>query len=384
MCAHSILRFFVLQFIFLFTLTGCTTFTYTPVFESQTIDDKVEIGYGLAIGDVDGDGKKDILLADKKQFVWYRNGDWKRFVMADSLTDADNVCITARDINGDGKVEVAVGAQWSPGETHDKNLSGSVHYLIRPEDPTQRWTPVQLYHEVTIHRMQWVRVGGKYFLTVLPLHGQDNQNGEGAPVNLLIYPVPEDVSGEWSYSTLSTGMHMTHNFEVIENGGKTELLIGGKEGIRRVVSSEGEWSLENEWAVEGTGFGEVREFHNGGGKTLTAGISPMHGTALILFGDTLYKDFAQGHALACSDLLGQGRDQIVAGWRNPDAAEKVGIILFYKGSDGEWLQYLVDDNTMACEDLKVADLDRDGKPEIIAAGRATHNLKIYWNQSVVE
>ena len=46
-----------------------------PAFRAQTIDDKIEIGYGLAIADVDGDGKPDILLADKKQFVWYQNPD---------------------------------------------------------------------------------------------------------------------------------------------------------------------------------------------------------------------------------------------------------------------------------------------------------------------
>ncbi|RQP14073.1 MAG: hypothetical protein EAS52_18185, partial [Parapedobacter sp.] len=54
-----------------------------PSFEQQLVDDQVSIGYGIAIGDVDGDGKPDILLADKKAFVWYRNGDWKKFTMVE-------------------------------------------------------------------------------------------------------------------------------------------------------------------------------------------------------------------------------------------------------------------------------------------------------------
>jgi hypothetical protein len=36
---------------------------------------------------------------------------------------------------------------------------------------------------------------------------------------------------------------------------------------------------------------------------------------------------------------------------------------------------------MACEDLKLADLDGDGKLDIIASGRASNNLKIYWNRT---
>ena len=38
------------------------------------------------------------------------------------------------------------------------------------------------------------------------------------------------------------------------------------------------------------------------------------------------------------------------------------------------------DGGIACEDLTVADLNADGRPDIIAAGRQTGNVRIYWNE----
>ena len=92
----------------------------------------------------------------------------------------------------------------------------------------------------------------------------------------------------------------------------------------------------------------------------------------------------QGHGLAAADLLGVGHDQIVAGWRGTRPGDRVGIRLYAPVDQGgrEWRQHaVIDDNTMACEDLKVADLDGDGRPEVIAAGRASHNVVIYWNET---
>ena len=39
----------------------------------------------------------------------------------------------------------------------------------------------------------------------------------------------------------------------------------------------------------------------------------------------------------------------------------------------------IDDGGIGCEDLVAADLDGDGRPDILAGGRSTHNVKIYWN-----
>ena len=103
-------------FLALFASASITAKAATFAWTEQEID-TIEIGYGLALRDVDGDGKRDILLADKKTIQWYQNPSWQKHIIARDLTVRDNVCIAARDIDGDGRCEVAVGGQWNFSET---------------------------------------------------------------------------------------------------------------------------------------------------------------------------------------------------------------------------------------------------------------------------
>ncbi len=366
-------------------------FSGDPKFEPQILDTNVSIGYGLAIGDVDGDRKPDILLADKKQFVWYRNGDWKRFVIIENLTESDNVCIAARDIDGDGKVEVAVGAQWNPAETSDTLKSGSVHYLIRPKDPTHLWKAIELHHEPTVHRMRWVKTeGNNYQLIVLPLHGRGNKNGEGIGVRVIAYEKPKDVTQKWQYQVMDNSMHLTHNLDVVTYGDNEMIYVGGKEGIKMFSYQNGKWrtSPDSEWFVQGKSFGELRAGQVSGHIVFMAGIEPMHGSELTVYDQqatvvrsTLTSDLNQGHALATADVIGTGYPQVLVGWREPNSEKKVGIKIYSQESPGNWKDCWIDDNGMACEDIQIADLNGDGKKDIIASGRSSHNLKIYWNKN---
>lgn len=373
--------------------------TPKPVFEHQEID-KIQIGYGLAIGDVDGDKKPDILLADKTQIVWYANpgkaGEaWKKHVIADKLTPLDNVCIAARDIDGDGKVEVAVGAMWNPGETNDETKSGAVFYLIRPADPTQKWEPVKLHHEVTTHRMRWVQTGkDKFVLVVKPLHGKGNKNGQGAGCRVLAYEKPADPKAEWKTTLIDDTMHMTHNFDVVPSlagGGPELLIVGGREGFKAAMWDGAKWLVRPApFSSQSEGVGEIRMAQFGEKAIITA-VEPMHGNKLVAYVETgpdeakrvvLDDTIKEGHALAFEDVLGLGRAQVIVGWRMPNKDVKVGIKMFIPDAKGEkWEQVVIDDNKIAVEDLKVADLDGDGKLDIIGAGRATKNLKIYWNKT---
>ncbi len=370
----------------------------TPSFKAQEIDAAIEIGYGLAVADVNGDGKTDILLADKRFIVWYENPSWTKHIIAEGLTAKDHVCIAARDIDGDGKCEIAVGAEWNPGDTEN---SGAVFYLMPPADRTQRWDPVKLTHEPTTHRMTWVRGrAGRYDLVVVPLHGRGNTNGEGVGVKVLAYHMPADPRKPWNTSLVTDAMHLTHNFDVVPAPGTEAegLLLCGKEGVMRLTPTDHGWAPQ--WIAKHSGdlkgAGEVRYGMFGGGQPYVATIEPMHGNMLCIYtpppdgpknGEwrrTVLDDtLADGHALSCNDLLGMNNRQIVVGWRSMQKiGTEVGVKLFFttKEDGSGWQQSVIDDNLMACEDAVVTDLDGDKKPDIIAAGRRTKNVKIYWNQ----
>ena len=71
-----------------------------PKFRMQEIDTGLKIGYAVLLEDVDGDGKKDIVVVDKTRVVWYENPTWKRRLIIEGKTKPDNVCIAAYDIDG--------------------------------------------------------------------------------------------------------------------------------------------------------------------------------------------------------------------------------------------------------------------------------------------
>ena len=124
---------------------------------------------------------------------------------------------------------------------------------------------------------------------------------------------------------------------------------------------------------------------------LYASIEPMHGNNVVYYENkegawsrtVLDDSLNQGHALVVADFLGADSLQIVAGWRNPDQSGRVGIRLYQQSIDGNWMVHTIDDNSMACEDIKAADLDGDGKIDLIASGRLSKNVVIYWNQSSI-
>jgi hypothetical protein len=240
--------------------------------------------------------------------------------------------------------------------------------------------------------MHWLRRGDDdYRLVVLPLHGRGNRGGEGEPVRVMAYRIQLDQPDATELESLDASMHMTHNFDVIDNqdGDSENLLIAGREGLQWLGADRGILFAPQPLS---RGAGEVRALDVVSGRHEAVAIEPMHGTEVVLYRQTdndqqfhrvvIDSGLNQGHALATGDLMGLGRDQVVAGWRAPDASNKVGVRLYVPDASGEkWAPHWIDDNQMACEDLRLADLDGDQRLDIVAAGRATNNLVVYWNDT---
>ena len=199
-----------------------------------------------------------------------------------------------------------------------------------------------------------------------------------AASRVLMYYPPADPRGQWKTTDLLTGdLRATHNFDV---GPLNTIILAGHAGVRPVMPGTDVAPMHfSERAA-----GEVRA----GSKPLHfATIEPMHGNEVVVYDQTqepikrtvLNDKLVEGHALAYADVLGAGSDQVIAGWRGG----RGGVHLWTPVDQARtrWRESVIDDGGMACEDLCLADLDGDGGLDIVASGRATHNLKIYWNQT---
>ena len=141
--------------------------------------------------------------------------------------------------------------------------------------------------------------------------------------------------------------------------------------------------------------GEVRDGKLPGGKRFIAAVQPMHGNAAAVYSEPdepgqLWKPLPRldealkdGHAVACADFLGVGSDQVVVGWRAMNTPGVPGIKLFtpLDAEGQQWRETEISADEVAVEDIKVADLNGDGKVDIVAAARQTKNLVIFFNET---
>jgi hypothetical protein len=358
-------------------------------FKVQELQNNWGVVYAVLIEDVNKDGKPDVVALSPTQLAWWENGaNWAKHVVSDGQTKKDNVCFAAEDIDGDGHLDFAIGADWQPTNTAS---AGTLQWVNGKGGPLHR-----LGEEPTLHRMRWGDVDGdgKRELIIAPLHGRDTKGPEweGKGARILVY-WPR-ANGEWRMEVADDSLHIVHNLIVVDG----EIWTASKEGVHALKrDAAGKWSRRKlgQGAPGEIKIGRVNRVRH------LATVEPWHGNKIVVYEEPtepltpqagtsvvrkviagewrraeIETGLNQAHALGWGDFDGDGSDELAVGWRN----KPYGVAVYKRGSGGGWSKTMVDDG-MATEDIAVGDLDGDGKPEIVAGGRSTQNVRIYWNQS---
>jgi hypothetical protein len=380
-----------------------------PAFRMQELDPNVgRICYAVTVADVNGDGKLDVVAVTEDAVVWFANPGWEKHTIIKGATERDNVCIQPHDIDGDGKVDFALGAGWQV------TNKGTLHWLRRTgADVDQPWQVIPIGAEPTLHRIRWgdVTGSGKKQLIVAPLQGRGTKGpnwGDGQGVRVLVYSVPDDpLKDPWSSEVAADTLHTIHNLQALDfdGDGKDEVVVATWEGVYVLDrDSGGRWSKTqlgsgNQESKPSKGSSEVKVGRLADGRRYLATIEPWHGFQVVVYtkpasGQGLWdrqvvdEPVQWGHAVWCADVDGDGDDELIIGQRDkstdPKREPKGPGVFVYDPQPGSnplgFTRHVIEDGGVGCEDALAADLDADGRPDIVAGGRSTHNVRVYWNR----
>lgn len=252
---------------------------------------------------------------------------------------------------------------------------------------------------------------GRKQLVVAPLQGRGTKGpnwGEGEAVRLLVHDIPEGpANAAWPVEVADSSLHTIHNLQLVDTDGdrRDEIVVAAWEGVFILDRDpSGHWTKTkigtgNQEANPFKGASEVKVGRFKQGSPFVATIEPWHGFQVVVYippGTTpglwsrqvIAEPVQWGHAVWCADVDSDGDDELIVGQRDPNkpgatVPKGPGVFIFDIKQGATTLSFdrhTIDDGGMACEDALAADLDGDGRMDLIAGGRATHNVKIYWNR----
>jgi hypothetical protein len=392
------------------------TWKMRPIITGKTKPDNVCI----ASLDIDGDGKTDFVLgagwrpADTKNpgtLQWLSRGktldeEWTVHPIPCDEPTVHRVKVA--DIYGDGKPAIVM----APLQGRDCTAKGNwvdgrpvriLAYRV-PKDPVNgKWEPQVLVEDLhTVHNFTFV--GG----------------GSEVPKIERQMAFEKSVYSHTRAHLITASREGVCQFERAESYGKRTFNIGGTVTAEKLTFDTNKPVLNRRRVVGATehaavsggmGASEIAFFPFGFGWNpwsdfgdpphgVFAAVEPWHGNQFVVYTQstkfvdrydrTVIDDHLRwGHAVQFVQEKNSIPLFLALGVRdNPDPkqgdtfTEKRGVRI-YRNTDGKgvkWDRYILEDGGVAVEDLTVADLNGDGKPDIIAVGRQTGNCRIYWNQ----
>ena len=368
-------------------------------FRTHVIEAEIPGGYAVTVTDMNKDGRPDILglTSRVKEVPWYENPSWERHVMIEDISGLVNMA--AHDIDGDGIPEISIENDFSMVAAKSRGL---VWILQHQGDPRTPWKSFLVDELTTSHHVAWADVDGDGTKELInaPLIGanalapkyKDN-------VPLVYYHVPKNLEGRWDRLLIDDQLSgVLHRVRVVQwdEDRREELLTAGFDGItlhdpvgegdqvrwKNTRLSTGHKEEPKTAGASDVAVGSIKE------KRIITSVEPWHGNEVVVYTEDrsggwqrriIFDQLTEGHEVCVGDFNGDGRDDIVAGDRA--RGEVAGSHVFYAQDDSgsEWRHEDLDRLGMSASGCAVADINGDGRLDIVQIGGATKNIKWYEN-----
>ena len=358
-----------------------------PTFVEHTVATGLKGGYQVVVADLNRDGKPDLiaLASGMPELVWYENPTWTRHVIAGNLSQMINLVVL-----DSGRRPLIVLAS---GFSNEAKHSPGIVSLLEPDDDLLRpWKIREIDRLPTSHRLRLADIDGSGSKVVVnaPLTGSEAAGPDYRGRTPLVYYRP----GEWKRQLIGDDNEgIMHGIHVIDwdGDGRDEILTASFVGIHIYRHGrDGSWSRTElakgdpaPWPKCGASDVAVGSL---GQSRFLCSIEPWHGNQVAVYREekrqwvrrVIDDRYVDGHTIHAADLDGDGRDEIIAGYRG-----KGGGLYIYRAEDpagNRWARHILDVGGIAAASCAVADLNGDGKPDIACIGSASANLKWYENR----
>lgn len=368
-----------------------------PKFKAHNVA-TLKNGYQIKIADVNKDGQPDIiaLSTSPSTLEWYENPGWQKHVIS-SKTD-NNISLALGDIDQDGWIDIALASDF---ELNESGRQGKISWLQNPGNNGSKWEKHDIGAIPHSHRLFWADFAGdgSQYLVDAPIVGQGAKSPNyDIPARLTAFKISGNpASNHWKSALIDHSLTVIHGFRIIDwnNDEYDDVITASFQGITlfQTQKESNKLSWKKFHLVSGNqktspsrgsseiGVGQID------GERFMATIEPWHGNQVVVYvkkngqwkRNVLYNKFVSGHGLTIEDLDGDGSDEIIAGYRGKGTSLYAWHCM--NNDPDHWERIDIDVGDMATSCVRTADINQDGKTDIVSIGSSTNNIKWYENLS---
>lgn len=364
-------------------------------FRDHVIESKMPGGYAVLVTDINKDGRPDVIGLTSRitELAWYENPTWERHVMIKDQNGLVN--LAAYDLDGDGIPEVAFETEFSMVAAKSQGL---VWILEHQGDPRQPWKARKIDALITSHHVGWADIDGdgKRELINAPLIGP---KGLAPTYDQDLVPLVYYHASDWKRRVIDDQIHgVLHRLRTVqwEPGKREQLLTASFDGIKlHTAKGSGDkirWenqllSKGHEEAAPRAGASDVR-LGRLPRRRFLASVEPWHGNEVVVYTEdasrrwqrkVVFTELVEGHEVCVGDFNGDRRDDIVAGDRARGKPGSVHVFYAQDDNGANWQHQTIDPLGMSGSGCSVADINGDGRLDMVLIGGGTSNLKWYEN-----